>query len=95
MVCECDKMGYKIANIFRRNRVKSIDKKLAVERKRSFMKGCTWEFMCFFILGSMVYYLTGKWEDVTFVVAVYHGCKVVLYYFHERAWAKSKWGMIE
>ena len=65
------------------------------KRKRSFLKGCMWEFMCFFILGSMVYYLTGRWEDVTFVVVTYHLCKVGLYYLHERFWEGVKWGRID
>ena len=90
---KCELCGF-FDRLFHKNK-KVEREKPKISKWRSFAKGCTWEFMCFFILGSMVYHLTGRWEDVTSFVVAYHLCKVVLYFFHERAWNNVKWGLNE
>lgn len=53
-------------------------------KTRSFTKGLTWELLGVIILFA----LTGQWK----VVGSYFALRVVLYFVHERAWKKIKWG---
>jgi len=57
---------------------------MASTRKRSFVKGLTWELLGIAIL----YLLTGEWK----IVGSYFALRVVLYFVYERVWKKIKWG---
>jgi len=94
MTCECDKLLDRIVRKFKRNKnVKQKNKQPKIAWKRSFLKGCTWEFCCFFVLGTMVYMLTGDFTDVCTTVIAYHIFKIFFYTVHERLWNRSPWGI--
>lgn len=66
-----------------------------VTRKRHIAKAFTWRITGTVTTFVMVWILTGK---LTFGLAVGSSeaaVKMVLYYIHERAWHRSKFGIIE
>ncbi len=38
--------------------------------------------------------MTRDWEQTTVITAVFHTLRFLLYYSHERLWARVKWGRI-
>jgi len=44
------------------------------------------------LLGGISYALTRNWEQTTVITAVFHTLRFVLYYYHERWWARIAWG---
>lgn len=93
MKCECDKF---LDRLFKK-KDKSNETKDAVQKvswKRSFAKAITWESCCFLILGSLVYMMTGRWQDVCTTVVSYHIFKVFFYAVHEKLiWGRIVWGI--
>jgi len=61
-------------------------------RCRSFVKALVWRIIGIIILGIVTYVVTGSWKDVGIITIIFHGIRVVLYYYHERIWEKIKWG---
>jgi len=44
------------------------------------------------LLFVIAWLLTGDWMQTSIITVVFHGVRVVLYYFHERAWERVRWG---
>jgi len=59
---------------------------------RSWAKSTTWRLVGIVLLGGISYALTRNWEQTTIITAVFHALRFVLYYFHERWWARIAWG---
>ena len=61
-------------------------------RKRSWAKSVTWRVIGIFLLGAITYLVTGNWKEMTVITLLFHGIRVVLYYYHERLWQRISWG---
>jgi len=61
-------------------------------KRRSIAKAVTWRIAGIIILGVITYFVTGSWEKTGIISITFHSIRLVLYYFHERAWEKIKWG---
>ena len=65
------------------------------KKRRILVKACIWQFMSFIALGSIIYFITRRWEVVTPVVILYHAAKIAGYYLYDRYWHGVKWGIID
>ena len=63
--------------------------------KRSWMKSIIWRLIGIFILGGISWFVTRSWEQTSLVTVSFHTIRLVLYYFHERAWDNVEWGRIK
>ncbi|MBM4144484.1 MAG: DUF2061 domain-containing protein [Lentisphaerae bacterium] len=61
-------------------------------RLRSWAKSASWRIVGIVLLGGISYALTRNWEQTTVITAVFHALRFVLYYYHERCWARIAWG---
>ncbi len=61
-------------------------------RLRSWAKSVTWRLVGIIILGGISYAMTRDWKETTVITTVFHTLRFVLYYYHERAWMRIKWG---
>lgn len=59
---------------------------------RSWAKSATWRLVGIVILGGLSYAMTRDWKQTTVITAVFHTLRFVLYYYHERLWARVAWG---
>jgi len=60
---------------------------------RSLLKMLTYETLCGnIILGTISYFVTGSWKQMTAITLTYIGIKHVCYVFNEFAWDKIKAG---
>jgi len=64
-------------------------------RIRSIVKSIVWRVIGVVLLGAIVYLITGDWKEMTIITALFHGIRIVLYYFHERVWERISWGRIK
>lgn len=62
-------------------------------RKRSWVKSVTWRVLGIVILSVITWVVTQNWALTTIVTVLFHGIRVVLYYFHERLWGRIEWGL--
>jgi len=46
------------------------------------------------ILGSISWIITQSWKEMSLITIVFHSLRVILYYFHERAWERIRWGRV-
>jgi len=65
---------------------------MASTRFRSFIKGISWELISFILTGTAVYLLYGNLALSIQFSAVLTGVKIILFFGHERAWKKVRWG---
>jgi len=63
-------------------------------RRRSWAKSITWRVVGVVLLGVITYMVTRDWGKTTGITIVFHGLRLVLYYFHERLWERINWGRI-
>lgn len=61
-------------------------------KKRSLAKSVSWRIIGILILGAITYIITGDWKETGIISFVFHTIRLVLYYYHERAWENVKWG---
>jgi uncharacterized membrane protein len=61
-------------------------------RKRSILKSITWRAICILVSVLVSFFLTGKWDIAVAIGTVYNVITMIVYYFHERAWNRVKWG---
>jgi len=61
-------------------------------RKRSVVKAIIWRIICIIVSIVTSYILTGSWNIAVAIGSVYNIVTMILYYFHERLWNKTKWG---
>lgn len=70
---------------------------MSVHRKRHIAKAITWRVIASgttFLLAMLFFKGTeGAVEKATYVAIIESFLKMALYYFHERAWYKSKFGI--
>jgi len=65
----------------------------AVDSKtRSWVKSIVWRVIGVVILGGLAWLVTGDWGQTTLITLTFHSIRLVLYYFHERAWERIGWG---
>lgn len=62
------------------------------EIKRSLTKAITYRIICIVMLAIVSFIFTGDLSQVTGIVVVFQGIQMFVYYFHERAWERVKWG---
>ena len=65
---------------------------LGETRKRSWVKSIVWRMTGVLLLGGLAWVFTGNWQETTWITVSFHAVRVVLYYYHERAWDKISWG---
>ena len=80
----------------------NIEGKVTISRRRHFFKAITWNLLAmtttFFILSSLPPYFGFEPIDkssVGWLVALDRVAKLIFYYFHERTWFASNWGIIK
>jgi len=61
-------------------------------RIRSLVKSIVWRVTGIVLLGIIAYCITGNFKEMTIITLLFHGIRVILYYFHERIWEKISWG---
>ncbi len=59
------------------------------------MKSITWRIIGVIMLGVITYLITRDWKEMAIITVIFHGIRVVLYYFHERVWERVSWGKIQ
>lgn len=63
-------------------------------KARSWVKSIVWRVIGIILLAGIAYLLTEDLEQTTLITVIFHGIRVVMYYYHERAWERIKWGRI-
>jgi uncharacterized membrane protein len=63
-------------------------------KKRSWAKSLTWRLFGIALLGIISFAITRDWKQMTVITALFHGIRLVLYYYHERIWQRVSWGKI-
>ncbi len=61
-------------------------------RARSWVKSIVWRVIGIVILGALAWLFTRDWEQTTWITITFHAIRLVLYYYHERAWERIGWG---
>jgi len=76
--------------------------KVTIRKRRHFFKAITWNLLAmtttFFILSYLPPYFGFEPIDkssVGWLVALDRVAKLIFYYFHERTWFASNWGIIK
>jgi uncharacterized membrane protein len=64
-------------------------------RKRSWAKSLTWRVIGIVLLGLISFAITRDWKQMTIITALFHGIRLVLYYYHERIWQRVSWGKVK
>ena len=64
-------------------------------KKRSWAKSIAWRIIGIALLGLIAYLITGDWKEMSLITILFHGIRVILYYYHERAWERISWGRIK
>ena len=64
-------------------------------RKRSWTKSVTWRVVGIVLLGGITYAWTRDLWKTTGITLVFHGIRLVLYYYHERLWERISWGRVK
>ena len=61
-------------------------------RWRSWAKSITWRVAGIIILGGLSWLFTRNWREAGLVTITFNAIRLILYYFHERAWERISWG---
>ncbi|MDP6646864.1 MAG: DUF2061 domain-containing protein [Dehalococcoidales bacterium] len=64
-------------------------------RRRSWLKSLIWRITGILILGGLSWLITHDLEQTSWITITFHSIRLVLYYFHERAWENVEWGRIK
>jgi len=67
---------------------------MKVTKARSFTKSLSYRIFGTLSSWAVVYVITGKGSLATLIAFWETVVKVVIYYYHERAWNQSRWGRI-
>jgi len=67
---------------------------MKVTKARSFTKSLSYRIFGTLSSWAVVYVITGKSSLATLIAFWETVVKVVIYYYHERAWNKIRWGRI-
>ena len=57
-------------------------------KKRSWAKSITWRVIGIILLGLISYLITGNWKEMTTITVLFHGIRMIMYYYHERLWER-------
>lgn len=69
---------------------------MAIEtHSRAWIKSIVWRILGIVILGTISWLVTHSWKEMTIITIIFHGVRVILYYFHERVWDRIHWGRIK
>tara|TARA_B100001564_G_C20639053_1_gene671143 strand:- start:392 stop:832 length:441 start_codon:yes stop_codon:yes gene_type:complete len=79
----------RIWNIFKIGRLKE-----KVRRGRSLFKAMTWRIIASLDTFFLSYIITGRFDWATSIAIFEIITKAIIYYFHERAWNRVKWGRV-
>jgi len=67
-----------------------------MDRKvRSWVKSIVWRVIGIVLLGGISFLITGDWKEMTMITVLFHGIRVIMYYFHERLWESISWGRLK
>ncbi len=64
-------------------------------RLRSWVKSIVWRIIGIILLGVISYLVTDNWKEVTIITVLFHGIRVIMYYYHERLWERISWGRLK
>lgn len=64
-------------------------------KKRSWIKSIVWRLIGILILGGITWLITRSWEQTSAITIFFHAIRLILYYYHERAWDDVEWGRIK
>ena len=64
-------------------------------KKRSWVKSIVWRVIGIVLLGVISYLITGNWKEMTSITVLFHGIRVIMYYYHERLWERVSWGRLQ
>ena len=59
---------------------------------RSWAKSITWRVAGIIILGGLSWLFTRGWRETALITITFNAIRLILYYFHERAWERISWG---
>ena len=79
----------RVWNIFKIGRLKE-----KVKRVRSFYKAVTWRIIASLDTFFLSYIITGRFDWATSIAIFEIITKAIIYYLHERAWNRVKWGRL-
>ena len=74
----------------------SVDRKVLIlmeSKKRSFFKAISWRITATVTTTVISYFITGQIATALKIGVIEVVAKMALYYFHERAWANSSFGL--
>lgn len=60
--------------------------------ERSVLKSVTFRLLVVIADGAIIYFITKSFTIAVSVIVFSNVSSTLIYYFHERAWAKLKWG---
>jgi uncharacterized membrane protein len=66
---------------------------MAVTRKRHLAKTITWRCVASLDTILISWFITGSWKLGASIGLIEVISKMFLYYFHERAWYRTSWGV--
>ena len=64
-------------------------------RRRSWVKSLTWRAFGVALLGLISLLITKDWKQMTVITGLFHGIRLILYYYHERVWERVSWGKVK
>lgn len=80
----------------KRNPLTKKGRKMALEtHARAWVKSLVWRAVGIGLLGFISWTITHNWKEMTTITVLFHGIRVILYYFHERLWEKVSWGRVK
>ena len=62
---------------------------------RSWVKSIVWRVIGIILLGAIAFAITGNWKEMTAITILFHGTRVIMYYYHERIWEHISWGKLK
>ena len=66
---------------------------MAVSKKRHLAKATTWRITATIITVVSTWVVTGSWTAGLSIGAIDSVVKFAAYYYHERMWYKTRWGI--
>jgi uncharacterized membrane protein len=60
--------------------------------KRSLSKALSWRLTATIVLATVSYIFTGSALETVWITMVYNIIQIVVYFIHERAWERVRWG---
>lgn len=67
---------------------------MSSKRSRTAIKTLTWRVLATTDTFLISYFITGRFDFAGAIAGIEVATKMILYYLHERAWSKIKWGKL-